>query len=391
MQDWALLIGGLGILAVVYAFWESRRAALARAEDRRAMYEEMRKMQSDLTQSLQHTIGNLNAQLGSLQQSFDRRLADNTAKLEQRLGGTVQSLSAVEKMIDERLKENTRRLDERLEHAGKSFAHVKELMARVESSNRQIYEVSKEVASLQEILTAPKLRGGFGELILADLLSGMLPPERYELQYRFAGGETVDAVIRLRDNALISVDSKFPLENFKRVIAVEGDDQTRQRARKEFVSDVKKHVQAIARKYIVPEEGTLDFALMYIPAENVYYETIVSDKEGHQLLEYFFKHRVIPVSPNSFYAYLMTIVFGLRGLQVEAQAKELIGALDKLSREHERFAEEFELVGKHLNNAQKKYDDAGRRFGRIESHVEKMKNVPQAKAIDDKTSRQVDI
>ena len=373
MSEMVILLSvfALGIvLALVFSRLAPRRGALAEEEFARRLGE----FREEVARALRQSTESFQGQIKILAETFDRRLADNTAKMEERLGQNADSLLRAQKLIGDRLSENTRRLDERLAQTGRSFTEVRELMAKVETSNRQVYEISKEVASLQEILTAPKLRGGFGELLLADLLASMLPPERYALQHSFSGGETVDAVIKLRDNALISVDSKFPLENFKRLIAAEAAEAERRKARREFVSDVKKHVSAIAKKYILPEEGTLDFALMYIPAENVYYETIVADKDGHHLLEYFFKHRVIPVSPNSFYAYLMTIVFGLRGMKLEARSREIMGALDKLSREHERFAEEFELVGKHLGNARKKYDDAGRRFGRIEAHVDKMKS-----------------
>jgi DNA recombination protein RmuC len=374
MTDIVLII--IGILIVVLLVWlalDLRKSRKSGGAGERALAERVAGLQQELTQSMANTVGNLNSQFGNLQQTFDQRLSDNTRRVDAQIAQNSQTVSEMSKVIDKRLAQNSQSMDTRLERTAQSFAHVKELMARVETSNRQIYEVSKDVASLQDILTAPKLRGGFGELLLADLLSSILPTEHYALQHRFSGGETVDAIIRLRDDAKISVDAKFPLENFKRILAADKDADAQARARKDFVNDVKIHVKAIAQKYIVPEEGTLDFAMMYIPAENVYYETVVSDKNGANLLEFFFKHRVIPVSPNSFYAYLMTIMFGLRGMQVEKRAKELLGALDKLAREHERFSEEFELVGKHIGNAQKKYEDSTRRLGRIDNHVAKMK------------------
>ena len=357
----------LGLAVLVWR--QSVRTRHAATDDERLV-----RLQQDVQQALHNTTSALNAQLGTLIETFDRRLAENTAQLNTRLNNATQSIAQVQKVINEQLSDNTKRIDERMDATARSFAQVRELLAKVESSNQRMVEVSKDVASLQDILTAPKLRGGFGELMLGDLLASMLPDERYALQHRFASGEIVDAVIMLRDNTLISVDSKFPLENFKRVLATDASADEQKQARRAFVSDVKKHVQAIAKKYIVPEEGTLDFALMYIPAENVYYETIVSDKSGHDLLEYFFKHRVIPVSPNSFYAYLMTIVFGLRGLRIEKQARAMIGAIDRLGREHERFADEFEVLGKHLGNAQKKYEDADKRFVRIATQVDRIKS-----------------
>ncbi len=355
-----LLSIGIAMLAVGVAVFAVYRGTKSSASDTRTAA-----MQSQLT-----TLGDTVAQqLRVITETVDRRMRDTTTQMDRRLDQTAQTVAQLQDIVHRQLAQGAQQLDRRLEHTTQSFAQITELLAKMEATNQRMVEVGKDVASLQNILTAPKLRGGFGELMLGDLLASILPAEHFTLQYRFRNGEIVDALITLRDDARISVDAKFPLENFRRVMATEDDEAVRTRARRAFVSDIKKHVQAIAKKYIVPEEGTLEFALMYIPAENVYYETIVADKDGHALLEYFFKHRVIPVSPNSFYAYLMTIVFGLRGLQIEKTAREMIGALDLLSRQHARFAEEFETLGKHLGNAQKRYEDAHRRFSRIEDRV----------------------
>ncbi len=338
----------------------------------------LRQSRDDARVALREATQTMAQQIADLSAAFDRRLAQNTDAVAQQLRHATAALTDMQKIVNEQLAANTQRIDKRMDATAQSFARVQALLAKVEESNRQMVEVSKDVASLQEILTAPKLRGGFGELMLGDLLASMLPAERYTLQHTFRSGEVVDAFITLRDGLGVSVDAKFPLENFKRVLAAADDAQERARVRRAFVSDVKKHVQAIAKKYIVPEEGTMEFALMYIPAENVYYETIVSDKSGHELLAYFFKHRVIPVSPNSFYAYLMTIVFGLRGMQIEKRAQAMLGAIDRLGREHAKFAEEFDVLGRHLGNAQKRYEDAHRRFGRIEAQVERITTAQHA-------------
>ena len=176
----------------------------------------------------------------------------------------------------------------------------------------------------------------------------------------------MDAVVRLGDG-LVPVDSKFPLEDFRRLLDAT-DDTERARARKAFVARVRKHIDDIAAKYVLPDEGTYDFALMYIPAENVYYETIIRDEEPG-LGAYAINRKVVPVSPNSFYAYLQAIVLGLRGLRIEARAHEVMGQLTRLGGDLGRLREDFRLVGKHLGNATQAFGGAERRLDRLDGKL----------------------
>src|SRR6202162_228221 len=243
--------------------------------------------------------------------------------LQQQLHGLQERLDKCGQTVAENLQQSTASMNTRLDNAAKVVGDLREKVG-------QIHEVGKAAADLVNILRAPKLRGGMGELFLGDLLAQILPPEHFKLQHRFKNGDTVDAVIQI-GNKFVPVDSKFPLENFRRILDSQSDSE-RVAARKQFLRDVKKHVDAIATKYILPDEGTYNFALMYVPAENVYYETIIKEDVGEdrQLFSYALAKRVIPVSPNSFYAYVQTILLGLRGMKVEERAQEILGELSRL-------------------------------------------------------------
>jgi DNA recombination protein RmuC len=304
-----------------------------------------------------------------MQQQIDQLRVQLAQVLDQSTQLIQQQLSQMLGHVNERLKENAevlqkaqQSLGERLDNAARVVGHVQKSLGGLEEANRKIYEVGKDIASLQEILGAPKLRGGLGEFFLEDLLGQVLPPHHFTTQHGFRSGEKVDAVIRL-GTSLVPVDAKFPLENFKRILAAATDDE-KGRAKRQFVSDVKKHVDMIAAKYILPDEGTYDFALMYIPAENVYYETIINDDSPDEknLSQYALGKRVIPVSPNSFYAYLQAIVLGLKGMKIEDHAKEVLQYLSRLQGDFARFREDFGLLGKHLSHVQSSYQNSEKRL-----------------------------
>jgi DNA recombination protein RmuC len=289
--------------------------------------------------------------------------------------GTVlgQQIAQLTGQVNERLREggdqlqrSQHTLGERLDNAAKVVGDVQRGLGELREATAKVYEVGRDVASLQDILRAPKLRGGLGEFLLGDLLAQVLPTAHYSLQHEFRGGERVDAVVRL-GGGLVPVDAKFPLEDFRRLLQAADEDE-RTRTKRAFAVRVRKHVDDIAAKYIRPDEGTFDFALMYVPAENVYYETIVRDDElgGERgLVAYALERRVVPVSPNSFYAYLQAIVLGLRGLRIEARAEEVMGQLSRLAADLGRLREDFRLVGKHFGNAQQAYAAADRRLDRL--------------------------
>lgn len=260
-------------------------------------------------------------------------------------------------------------------------------LGQLQESTQSMIRIGQDISSLQDILRAPKLRGILGELFLEELLKQLLPQDRYILQYTFRSGEKVDAVIRLGEG-MVPVDSKFPLENFRRLLQLPAEEEAK-RGRKQFYQDVKKHVDAIAAKYIQPEEGTFDFALMYLPAENVYYETILKEEgqeDGPSLAQYAIGRKVIPVSPNSFYAYLQAIVLGLRGLHIEHSAKEILKCLGQLASDFKKHYEEFETLGRHLNNSKSSFDKAQKRLDRLQHQLDSIESQDPTPALPESYS-----
>jgi len=288
-----------------------------------------------------------------------------------------RQLASLREQVRKSLENTDQILAQRFETTSKAVSEVQTNLARLEESNKRIYEVGKDISSLQEILRAPKIRGGIGEFLLGDLLSQILPSKHFSLPHTFKSGERVDAVIHL-GKRLVPVDSKFPLENFQKLLEADSD-RDRKVYRRKFISDVKSHIDAIARKYILPDEETFPFALMYIPAENVYYETIIKDQDaedGKSIANYSMQKRVIPVSPNTFYLYLQTIILGLKGLEVEKNAEEIISALGRLRVDFDRFSRDFGLIRTHLRNATVCYDSADRKLQRFEDKLKQVESVP---------------
>jgi len=238
------------------------------------------------------------------------------------------------------------------------FGDVQKGIGEVTEATKQILALGQNIAALQDILRAPKPRGGLGEIMLGNLLAQVLPCDRYCLQHTFDDGTRVDAAIYLADH-IVPIDAKFPLENFQRILNA-GDDKERESLRKVFVRDVKRRVDETA-KYIRPDAGTFEFAMMYVPAENVYYEVLSSE----DLFSYALDRHVIPVSPNSFFAYLNVVVFGLRGLEIEENARVLLGQLSRLDKDFGDCQETFSTLGGHITRAQNKYTEVDAKLGRF--------------------------
>lgn len=300
-----------------------------------------------------------------LVRSFAALRSESASGLESRNSEVERRLQGVIETMDRRLGELDTKVDRRLEHASEQTNAIYRQLGDVGRATAQLAEQAKGLGQLQQILRPPKARGGFGELLLGNLLADRLPPQSYALQYGFKSGERVDAVIRVE--RLVPIDAKFPLDNFERLVDAD-DASARELAEKAFARDVKIHIDAIASKYIRPDEGTYEFAFMYLPSEAIYYE-LACGKTG-ALLAYAHERQVVPVSPTTFTAYLQMIVLGLKGLQIEQHAQEVMVYCAQLQKDFGRFREDFDLVGKHLGNARNKFDDAERRLNRFETQLE---------------------
>jgi DNA recombination protein RmuC len=236
------------------------------------------------------------------------------------------------KTTNVRLNEQSKNFNERLDNAAR-------VIGQVQKNIGEFSEIGRGMKDLQEFLSSPKLRGNVGEQVLKELLKQFMPKESFNLQYTFKSGEKVDAAIKT-SGGIIPIDSKFPMENFRKM-------QVDPAYKKEFIRDVKKHIDDISRKYILTEEGTIDYALMYIPSESVYYE-IVNDAD---LFDYAGDKRVLPVSPTTFYAYLKAILMSFEGQKIEAQAKEILSSLRAIKSDYGKVEENLSTLQKHLTNA----------------------------------------
>ena len=323
----------------------------------------------------------LQQQIDSLRDQVSRSLDGNVQLVHQQLttlsSQVTSQLNSMTSQVSEQVGTGMGLMQKASQHFSDRVQEVQSRLAQMDEANKRILEVGRSIASLQEILRAPKIRGGFGEFLLGDLLSQIMPAEYFSLQYSFKSGERVDAVIRL-SQGLVPVDAKFPLENFQKAL-MSRDEGTKKNFLKQFASDVKKHVETIASKYILPNEGTCDFALMYIPAENVYYEAFIKDEalgEGKSLREYAFVKHVVPVSPNSFYAYLHTILLGLRGMKVEESARQILRDLGGLRGQLDKFQEEFRKLGKHLEQSKGSYDSSQRQLEKFSDKLAAVETPP---------------
>jgi DNA recombination protein RmuC len=281
-----------------------------------------------------------------------------------------QRISQIEDQVKKSLDEGNRSVSDKFDNSLKVIGDIKKTLGSLEETNRQMLSIGKDIASIQDLLRPPQVRGGLGEMTLNNLLSEILPQQNYQEQYRFRNGVIVDAALKI-GNRIVPIDSKFPLESFERYIN-STEDKEKTSCLKEFCRCVKSKIDDISSKYILEDESTYDFALMYIPSENVYYQTILKDDmqlDGKSIAEYALSKRVVIVSPNSIYAYLRVILFGLRGMQFENNVRRIMDDYGRLTKELDKFEKQFVTLGSHINHAQITFDGAARQLDVISNKM----------------------
>lgn len=299
--------------------------------------------------------------------SREEKPADGSLQLLQ------SQLHEINRTLDSKLSESSRSMDSRIGESMKLVRDVTERLTKLDETNRQVVSFADQLRSLQDILKNPKQRGILGEYYLETLLKNVLPPGSYQMQYPFPDGTIVDAAVFVKDK-IIPVDSKFSLENYNR-LAEEQNPVERDRLEKVFVSDLKNRITETA-KYIQPEKGTTDFAFMFIPHEAIYYDLLVNkigalkEEDTESLIQRAAgKYKVIIVSPTSFLAYLQTVLQGLKAMQIEETAKDIVKRVDELGKHLKSFEEYHQKLGNTLGTAVNHYNSAGKEFKKIDKDV----------------------
>lgn len=312
----------------------------------------------------------VNHKLGGASSSKDQVLMEwlktTQAEMNKLQLSVTQTLQQSDKNVTDTLQKSYTEMQERLDKTAKAIGELKEETGKFSEIGRSMHE-------LQDFLNSPKLRGNIGEQVLGDLLGQMLPKEAYQTQYRFKSGDIVDIVIRTQAG-LIPIDSKFPMENFIKMNAAESKkDETI--FRKLFISDVKKHIKAISTKYIKSSENTVDFALMYIPSESMYYDITANAQE---LTEYSQSLRVLPVSPATFYAFLRTILISFEGQRIAKEAQTLLQSLRDIQKTTTEFGDHLNTLGRHISNAYNNMNSINTEYSQLKSKVDSTKAIGHA-------------
>lgn len=295
-----------------------------------------------------------------------RRMPDESALV------LHQRLDALSQLLASQLKESRESTERATLSVHRQVQQFTQGMTQLQETVKQVHESVRDISSFQDIFKSPKLRGIWGEASLEAAIGQYFPRDMYQTQYYFRSGEAVDAIMKLPNGLLLPIDSKFNWENFEKMVNADNDMQ-REAYRKQFYTDVKKKVDEIASKYILPSENTTDVALMYVPAETVYYEIINNVKEA-DIPAYARSKKVILVSPNTFYLTVSAVLHWFRDVEFSKQTKDIAKRLARIAADGGKLADDFRVLGKHLGNARSAYEDSEHR---LTTMVERVKNVVQ--------------
>ncbi len=332
--------------------------------------QEVSNLRLEFIQQLQGTVQNVNSQI----QNISNHVNAVTLQLNQKLDNSISYLSthvnqAITQMVGtvtsnlQTITESTGQVNQRLDNASRIISELMKQVGEMKEGANQIKNIGQSIAKLEDLFSIQQFRGRFGEIMLENMIRDILPKEYYEFQFEFKNKKKVDAIIRINDK-LLSIDSKFPLDNYRKMLESK-DEAERRKLKLEFIKDVKKRVEEIAQNYIQPTENTFDFAMMYIPSESVYYE-LITDKEG-EVLSYMLDRKVIPASPSVLYAQLRIFNIGFKAIQFEKNVHQILNSLSKLLSEFDVVMREFETLGKHINNAQSKYFEVDKKLSQFNS------------------------
>ena len=310
-------------------------------------------------------------------------LRKNNSKIEDQSILLIQEqLSKVVETLDKKLGESNESMRSQIGESNKLIKDITQQLTKVNETNKQVIDVTNQLKTIQNILMNPKQRGVLGEFFLETVLKNVLPPENYRMQYRFKDGDTADAVIffgKVDEQTILPIDSKFPMENYNRLIE-EKIKAEQERLARAFIQDVKGRILETS-KYIRPNENTLDFAFMFIPSETIFYDLLSNSigsvkASSRDLIEYAFEKKVIIVSPTSFMAYLQTVIQGFRALKIEASAKEIIARVEELGKHLGNYDQYMGKLGNSLSTTVNHYNTAHKELNKLDKDVLQITDKP---------------
>lgn len=342
---------GIGILAALIFLIYRQRESSKPVEENKVFFEYIEALRKDIRESSQD-------QRRETQEKLD--------KIQDRLHKGLESSSNT--------MQNT--MQKQFAQSAKLITEVTQRLTKLDETNKQVLGFSEQMQSLENILKNPKRRGILGEYFLEALLAQVFQPNQYQLQYKFKNGDIADAVIFF-NNKVIPIDAKFSLEKYNKIME-EKDEKRREQFEKEFKMDVKNRIDETS-KYILPKEDTTEFAIMFIPAEGIYYNLLIYkvgtiDVNANDLIEYAFKKGVMIVSPTSFYAYLQTILQGLKALQMNDSIKDVVNKVGDLGRHLNSYEVYMQKMGNSLGTTVNMYNSAYKEFGKIDKDIHKITN-----------------